>query len=262
MGVGIVGCHGRKSNDIQSNSDLNIYTQKNQIMKLASRSYSVLVLMVVVVSVLFEVTVANPLPQSEDDYRDFDVSKLDRQAKLEDDTADADLVEGADPIGDIFGDLLKGAGALLTEGIKNVTETWGDVLKVGTDATEEVAKIGVKAIGAAPSILEQKIAFAQGFGKTVEEPSGQVKQGAQDINQQFKVAAAFAKTYGEFAIEEFTSFLQTFARRLRCNTECQKFKEGSEKRQQCEIENCIELAQLKTAEEVADEYDYSYGYED
>lgn len=241
-------------------------------MKLASRSSSVLALMVVVVSVLFEVTVANPLPQSEDDYGDFDVSKLDRQAKLEDDTADADLVEGADPIGDIFGDLLKGAGALLTEGIKivtdvtdgskNVTETLGDVLKVGTDATEEVAKIGVKAIGAAPSILEQKIAFAQGFGKTVEETSGQVKQGAQDINQQFKVAAAFAKTYGEFAIEEFTSFLQTFARRLRCNTECQKFKEGSEKRQQCEIENCIELAQLKTAEEVADEYDYSYGYED
>jgi len=244
-------------------------------MKLASRSYSVLALMVVAVSVLFEVTVANPLPQSEDDYGDFDVSKLDRQAKLEDDTADADLVEGADPIGDIFGDLLKGAGALLTEGIKivtdvtdgsvsskNVTETLGDVLKVGTDATEEVAKIGVKAIGAAPSILEQKIAFAQGFGKTVEETSGQVKQGAQDINQQFKVAAAFAKTYGEFAIEEFSAFLQTFARRLRCNTECQKFKEGSEKRQQCEIENCIELAQLKTAEEVADEYDYSYGYED
>merc|ERR1712161_173124 len=95
---------GRKSNDIQSNSDLNINTQKNQIMKLASRSYSVLALMVVVVSVLFEVTVANPLPQSEDDYGDFDVSKLDRQAKLEDDTADADLVEGADPIGDIFGD--------------------------------------------------------------------------------------------------------------------------------------------------------------
>merc|ERR1712088_153358 len=186
MGVGIVGCHGRKSNDIQSNSDLNIYTQKNQIMKLASKSYSVLVLMVVVVSVLFGVTVANPLPQSEDDYGDFDVSKLDRQGKLEDDTADADLVEGADPIGDIFGDLLKGAGALLTEGIKivtdvtdgskNVTETLGDVLKVGTDATEEVAKIGVKAIGAAPSILEQKIAFAQGFGKTVEETSGQVKQ--------------------------------------------------------------------------------------
>ena len=40
---------------------------------------------------------------------------------------------------------------------KNVTETLGDVLKVGTDATEEVARIGVKA----PSILEEKIAFAQ-----------------------------------------------------------------------------------------------------
>ena len=39
-------------------------------------------LMVVVVSVLFEVTVANPLPQSEDDYGDFDVSKLDRQGKV------------------------------------------------------------------------------------------------------------------------------------------------------------------------------------
>ena len=37
---------------------------------------------VVVVSVLFEVTVANPLPQSEDDYGDFDVSKLDRQGKV------------------------------------------------------------------------------------------------------------------------------------------------------------------------------------
>ena len=33
-------------------------------------------------SVLFEVTVANPLPQSEDDYGDFDVSELDRQGKL------------------------------------------------------------------------------------------------------------------------------------------------------------------------------------
>ncbi len=33
-------------------------------------------------SVLFEVTVANPLPQSADDYGDFDVSKLDRQGKV------------------------------------------------------------------------------------------------------------------------------------------------------------------------------------
>ena len=53
--------------------------------------------------------------------------------KLDDDTADADLVEGADPIGDIFGDLLKGAGALLTEGIKIVTDvTDGSVSSVST----------------------------------------------------------------------------------------------------------------------------------
>ena len=63
-------------------------------MKFASRSYSVMALMVVVVSVLFEVNVANPLPKPEDDYGEFDVSKLDRQGKLEDDTADADVVEG------------------------------------------------------------------------------------------------------------------------------------------------------------------------
>merc|ERR1739840_15205 len=133
----------------------------------------------------------------------------------------------------------------VTDGSKNVTETLGDVLKVGTDATEEVAKIGVKAIGAAPSILEQKIAFAQGFGKTVEETSGQVKQGAQDINQQFKVAAAFAKTYGEFAIEEFTSFLQTFARRLRCNTECQKFKEAVRKDSNAKLRIALNWRNLK-----------------
>ena len=51
--------------------------------------------------------------------------------KLDDDTADADLVEGADPIGDIFSDLLAGAGALLTEGIKIVTDvTDGSVSSV------------------------------------------------------------------------------------------------------------------------------------
>ena len=55
-----------------------------------------------------------------------------------------------------------------------MTETLGDVLKVGTDATQEVAKIGVKAIGAAPAILEQQIAF--GFKKFFKETSGQVKQ--------------------------------------------------------------------------------------
>ena len=66
----------------------------------------------------------------------------------------------------------------MTAGTKNSTEIFGDVLNVGTDATKEVAKIGVKAIGAAPSILEQKIASLQGFGfeKFVKETSGQVKQ--------------------------------------------------------------------------------------
>ena len=54
-------------------------TNKNQIMKLASTSYSVMALMVV--SVLFEVNVANPLPKSEDYYGDFDASKLDRKGK-------------------------------------------------------------------------------------------------------------------------------------------------------------------------------------
>ena len=61
------------------------------------------------------------------------VQKIHFLGKLEDDTADADLVEGADPIGDIFGDLLKGAGALLTEGIKIVTDvTDGSVSSVST----------------------------------------------------------------------------------------------------------------------------------
>ena len=50
--------------------------------------------------------------------------------------------------------------------------------------------------------------------------------------------------------------LQSFGRRLRCNTECQKYEEGSEKRQQCERENCEELAQIRTAEEIEEEYDY------
>jgi len=239
-------------------------------MKPASKTFSILALMVVIFTVS-EICLASPVPSSEDDYGDYVMKE--REARKDDVIEeDADVEEGSDPIGDIFADILKGAGALLTEGIKivtdatdgskNVTEVVGDVLKVGTDATEEVAKIGVKAIGAAPSILEQKVAFAQGFGKTVQETSGQVKQGFDDVGQQFKVASAFAKTYGEFALEGLAEFLQTFARRLKCNTDCQKFKEGSEKRQQCEIENCIELAQLRTVEDIVDDYDYTYGYED
>merc|ERR1711902_359845 len=111
---------------------------------------------------------------SEDDYGDYVMKE--REARKDDVIEeDADVEEGSDPIGDIFADILKGAGALLTEGIKivtdatdgskNVTEVVGGVLKVGTDATEEVAKIGVKAIGAAPSILEQKVALHKVLAK-------------------------------------------------------------------------------------------------
>merc|ERR1712025_1302343 len=221
---------------------ISFFTPIQKNMKLASRR-SVFTLLVVVMTV-FGFTKSNPLPQSIDDYGDYDNSKnLERRQGKEDDklipVGDADQV---DPIGDIFGDILGGVGALLTEGIKivtdvtdgskNATEVVGDALKVGTDATQEVAKIGVKALGAAPSIL------------------------------QLKVASAFAKTYGEVAVEGLTKFIEDFGRRLRCNTECKRHKEGSEERQQCETENCIELAQIRTAEEMEEEYDYSYGYDD
>jgi len=238
-------------------------------MKLASRR-SVFTILVVVVTV-FGSSSANPLPQSEDDYGDYDNSKnLERRrSKAEDnDTPDGN----DDPLGDIFGDILGGVGALLSEGIKivtdvtdgskNATEVVGDALKVGSDATQEVAKIGVKALGAAPSILEQKVAFAQGLAKTIQESSGQVKQNVDDLNVQVKVAAEFAKTAGEVVVENLSKFIDSFGKRLRCNTECQKYKEGSEKRQQCEKENCEELAQLRTAEDIEEEYDYSYGYEE
>merc|ERR1712156_764296 len=153
-------------------------------------------------------------------------------------------------------------GTDVTDGSKNGTEVVGDVLKVGGDATEEAAKIGVKALGAAPSIRKQKVAFAQGLAKTIQESSGQVKQDVDDLNVQVKVAAEFAKTVGEVVVENLSKFIDSFGRRLRCNTECQKYEEGSEKREQCERENCEELAQIRTAEEMEEEYDYSYGYEE
>merc|ERR1712025_1086912 len=237
---------------------ISFFTPIQKNMKLASRR-SVFTLLVVVVTV-FGFTKANPLPQSIDDYGDYDNSKnLERRQGKEDDklipVGDADQV---DPIGDIFGDILGGVGALLTEGIKIVT----DVTDGSKNATQEVAKIGVKALGAAPSILQQKVAFAQGFAKTIQESSGQVKQNVDDLNVQVKVAAEFAKTAGEVVVENLSKFIDSFGRRLRCNTECQKYKKGSDKRQQCEKENCEETAQLRTAEEIEEEYDYSYGYDE
>ena len=51
-----------------------------------------------------------------------------------------------------------------------------DAVQLGTDATEEAVKIGIKAINNVPKILEEKVSFAQGVGKTIEETSGQVKE--------------------------------------------------------------------------------------
>ena len=47
----------------------------------------------------------------------------------------------------------------------------GDAVQVGTDATEEAVKIGIKAINNVPKILQEKVAFAQGVGKTIQETS-------------------------------------------------------------------------------------------
>ena len=54
--------------------------------------------------------------------------------------------------------------------------------------------------------------------------------------------------------------LQTFHKRLKCNTDCEELEKGSPERDQCETENCIEMPRHQ--EEIEEEYDYSYGYED
>ena len=59
---------------------------------------------------------------------------------------------------------------------KNVSETVGDALKVGSDAAQEATRIGIKAVGAAPEILERKVKFAHGLGKTLQESTGSVQQ--------------------------------------------------------------------------------------
>ena len=84
----------------------------------------------------------------------------------------------------------------------------GDAVQVGADATEEAVKIGIKAINNVPQILQEKVAFAQGFGKTIQETSGQVKEGLKDASTQAKVASAFAKTYGEYAVENVLKFFE------------------------------------------------------
>ena len=55
---------------------------------------------------------------------------------------------------------------------------------------------------------------------------------------------------------------QTFSKRLKCNTDCERLVKGSAEREQCRKENCIEIEVPKTAKELEEEYDYAYGYED
>ena len=59
----------------------------------------------------------------------------------------------------------------------------------------------------------------------------------------------------------FLDELQVFAKRLKCNTDCEKMEKGSAEREQCEKENCIEIPDPVDPDEIEDEYDYSYGDE-
>ena len=57
-----------------------------------------------------------------------------------------------------------------------ITDAVAGAAKIGLDATQEVARIGIQAASAAPSILNQKLELAQGLGKTVSDTSGLVKK--------------------------------------------------------------------------------------
>merc|ERR1711881_14450 len=207
----------------------------------------------------------NPLPQNVDDYGEWDEETAARSGKQ------AESEESEDALGSIFGDILAGAGSLIdelggivhdvTSGDKNATDTIGDVVKVGTDAAHEVGRIGVEAVGQAPKILEAKVKFAQGLGQTLADTSGQFRQGLDDVSTQFKVASAFARTYSELALEHVGKFFGTFSKRLKCNTDCEQMESGAGQ-EQCKKENCIAIEVPKTPQEMEEEYDYSYGYED
>lgn len=204
----------------------------------------------------------NPLPQDDSEFGDFDPNAP-RSNTSE---------ENSDPLGDIFGDILNGFGSLLNEGMKlitNVTDNDGDVsdavagaAKIGLDATQEVARIGIQAASAAPNILNQKLELAQGLGKTVSDTSGLVQQALREGADQAKVAQAFAKTYGEVAVENLLGFIDIFNKRLKCNTKCENMERGTTERQECEAKNCIEILVSRDPKDLEDEYDYSYGYDD
>ena len=57
-----------------------------------------------------------------------------------------------------------------------ISDAVAGAAKIGLDATQEVARIGIQAASAAPSILNQKLELAQGLGKTVSDTSGLVKK--------------------------------------------------------------------------------------
>ena len=74
-----------------------------------------------------------------------------------------------------------------------------DAVQLGTDATEEAVKIGIKAINNVPKILEEKVSFAQGVGKTIQETSGQVKEvWRHKINQKIGGKVSFYTIEIEF----------------------------------------------------------------
>ena len=58
----------------------------------------------------------------------------------------------------------------------DISDTVEGAVKVGLDATQEAARIGINAVSVAPQILNQKFELVQGIGKTVSDTSGLVQK--------------------------------------------------------------------------------------
>ena len=71
---------------------------------------------------------ATPLPQDASDYGDFDESMKAELVKRQENSDEAP--EDDDPIGDLFADIFAGTGALLSEGIKIVTNVADGSVKI------------------------------------------------------------------------------------------------------------------------------------
>lgn len=206
------------------------------------------------VAALLQLSLAGPVPQDESDYGDA----VDPTGTLDQ--------EDKDPIGDAVGDIVEGIFGLVDQSLglfgdiisnQDVSGAVNSAIEIGTNATQEAAKIGAGLISAAPKIIEEKAVFAQGLSKTVEETSGFVKQGVSELQMQAKLVGAFTKAYGSVTLEGLLKFMDTFGKRLKCNTTCSKLVVGSEDRKECEDEFCIEVKVPE--EEDDDDYDYSYG---